>query len=336
MASMLNNKYKILVTGAYGFIGSALVERVEKQWGVESLTLAVRHVHKHRRDLNTFSLGTFNSETDWSKALNDCNVVIHSAGRAHFKKQNRNEDYSESLLEDYHSSMQLANSAVRAGVERFIFISSVLAQGSMSITPFKECDIPTPDTPAGKVKLEIEKGLLEIGEKSGMEIVIIRSSLVYGRNAPGNFGHLVSLLERQVPLPLGLVKNKRSLIGIDNLVDLVMICIVHQKAANQIINAADGEDLSTTELLTSIASAMGKKCYLVPVPSTLIRCAALLIGKKNQVDKLISSLQVDISKARDELGWVPRFSIKSGLGKCFIASKENEIKSDNTKKREQL
>lgn len=326
MASMLNNEYKILVTGAYGFIGSALVERVEKQWGAERLTLAVRHLNKHRRDLNTLSLGTFNSATDWSKALTDCKVVIHSAGRAHFKKQNRNENYSESLLQDYHSSMQLANFAVRAGVERFIFLSSVLAQGSMSVTPFKACDIPTPDIPAGKVKLDIEKGLLEISRKSEMEIVVIRPPLVYGPGVKANFASLMNLVSKGIPPPFGCIKdNRRSLVSVTNLVDLIVTCIDHPKAANQTFLVSDDRDVSTSEMVSQMARALGKPQWQLPVPEWCYKLVGNLFGKQDVVDRLVGSLQVDITYTKETLNWTPPQTLEAGFretAQAFLQSKQ--------------
>ncbi|MEI8608448.1 NAD-dependent epimerase/dehydratase family protein [Enterovibrio sp. Hal110] len=313
---MLNADNKILVTGAYGFIGSALVDRLMNKEGARNLSLAVRLKRKDER-LNTFSLGAFDSQTDWSEAIKDCKVVVHTAGRAHFKKQSVADDYDALLEEDYASSIQLANSAAQAGVSRFIYMSSVLVNGSESHKPFTESDIASPDSPAGRVKLRIERALLDIGRQSGMDVVIIRAALVYGKDVPGNFGNLVRLVGKGIPLPLGAINNKRSLIGIDNLVDLIVTCIDHPAAGNQIFLAGDGEDLSTSELLKGLAKAMGKRSYLLPISGQLIWLAASLLGKKVLAEKLLSSQQVDITKARNMLGWRPPLSVEQGLGKCF-------------------
>lgn len=312
---MQNLEHKVLVTGAYGFIGSALVASLVKSGKAKNLEIAVKS-KREKECLKTHSLSTFDANTDWSEALQDCKVVIHTAGRAHAKKRSVGDDYNTLLAADYDASVHLANSATRAGVSRFIYLSSVLANGSYSVRPFKESDVESPDCYAGIVKLKIERELFNIGERSGMEVVIIRSTLVYGKDAPGNFGNLVKLVRKGIPLPLGAIRNKRSLIGIDNLVDLIITCINHPKAGNQVFLAGDGEDLSTSDLLRCLSKAIGKRSYLIPVPGRLIWLLAFVLGKKDLVEKLLCSQQVDISKARTVLGWCPPNSVEYGLRKC--------------------
>ena len=167
-------------------------------------------------------------------------------------------------------------------------------------------------------KWEAEQGLWEIQRETGMELVIIRPPLVYGPRAPGNFGHLVRLIDKGIPMPFGATNNKRSLVALDNLVDLIITCIAHPAAANQVFLAGDGEDLSTTELLRSVAKAGGLPSRLIPVPTEVLMFVAGLLGKKAVTQRLLGSLQVDISKARDLLGWNPPISVEEGLRRCFV------------------
>jgi len=214
-------------------------------------------------------------------------------------------------------ALNLARQAATAGVKRFIFISSIGVNGNINTRPFTEGDTPNPAELYAQSKWEAEQGLWEIQRETGMELVIIRPPLVYGPNAPGNFGSLMRWVEKGVPLPLGAIHNQRSLVALDNLVDLIIACIDHPAAANQVFLAGDGQDLSTTELLRGVARAMGKSSRLIPVPSSLLMLGATLLGKKAVAQRLLGSLRVDISKARNVLGWEPPISVEEGLRRCF-------------------
>ncbi len=230
-------------------------------------------------------------------------MVIHAAGRAHLKKSSPEESYLDSLEADYEAAIQLVTSAANAGVSRFIYISSVLVNGNESCQPFTEDDIPMPNSAAGRVKFKIEQELCEIGTKAGMEFVIIRSPLVYGKNVPGNFGSLIQLVRKGFPLPLASIHNSRSFICIHNLTHLIAKCIEHPGAKNQVFMASDGEDMSTTELFRGLAQAMGKRHHLFYIPQTAIKLGSMVLGKKDLADRLFSSQQVDISKACNLLEW---------------------------------
>ncbi len=214
-------------------------------------------------------------------------------------------------------TLALARQAAAAGLSRFIFISSIGVNGNINTRPFTENDNPGPAEPYAQSKWEAEQGLWEIQRETGIDIVIIRPPLVYGPEAPGNFGSLVRWVERRMPLPLGAIHNQRSLVALDNLVDLIITCIDHPAASNQVFLAGDGQDLSTTELLRGVAKAMGKPSRLIPVPATLLMQGATLLGKKPVAQRLLGSLQVDISKARSLLGWEPPVSVEEGLRRCF-------------------
>ena len=210
-------------------------------------------------------------------------------------------------------------SSARAGVRRFIFISSIKVNGEHSPRgfPFTADAAPAPEDAYGISKLEAEEALSAVATETGMEVVIIRPPLVYGPGVKGNFATLIELLEKGVPLPLGAIHNKRSLVALDNLVDLIVTCIDHPKAGNQVFLAGDGEDVSTTELLRGIGNAIGRPARLIPVPAAVLMFGAGLLGKKAVAQRVLGSLQVDISKTRRMLGWEPPLSLEEGLRRCF-------------------
>lgn len=220
---------------------------------------------------------------------------------------------SEFIRVNAQGTSSLAREAAAKGVRRPIFISSIGVNGNSSAAPFTEEDPPAPVEPYAVSKLQAETVLREICAETGMEVVIIRPPLVYGANAPGNFGLLVKALARQVPLPLGAVKNRRSFVAIDNLVDLILICIDHPAAANQVFLVGDGEDLSTTELLVRLGDALGTPARLLPVPQKLMSFGLRVLGKTDLSRRLFGSLQVDITMVRNVLGWSPPVSVDEGL-----------------------
>ena len=305
----------ILLTGATGFLGRQLAKYLHSKPHV-GLTAVVRR----SVDISAFQtreVQRINANTDWSEALINQQVVIHAAARAHIMKEDLADPVVEYRQVNVDGTVNLARQAAEAGVRRFIFISSIGVNGNINIKPFTEDDTPKPADPYAQSKLEAEQGLWEIQHETGMELVVIRPPLVYGPNAPGNFGSLTRWIDKGVPLPLGAIQNQRSLVALDNLVDLIITCIDHPAAANQVFLAGDGQDLSTTELLRSVARAAGKPSRLIPIPSSLLMLAATLLGKKAVAQRLLGSLQVDISKARDLLEWEPPISVEEGLRRCF-------------------
>jgi len=215
-------------------------------------------------------------------------------------------------------TLTLARQAAEAGVRRFVFISSIGVNGNQSIKPFNEQDTPAPHDLYAISKFEAEQGLWGIQQDTGMEVVVIRPPLVYGPNAPGNFGALMRVVQRGWPLPLGAVHNQRSLVALDNLVDFVITCLDHPAAANQIFLVSDGEDLSTTELLRRVAHALGRPARLIPVPVSLLAAGAALLGRRDMAQRLCGSLQVDISKTQTLLGWNPPISVDEGLRRTAL------------------
>lgn len=307
---------KILVTGANGFLGRNIVEFCQLR------SLDVRACARNADISKPYwaispDLG---AAADWGALLNGINIVIHAAARAHMKKDEVADLLAEYRRVNVEGTLKLARQAVAAGVKRFVFISSIGVNGNINTRPFRIEDQPNPAEPYAQSKWEAEQCLMRLAAETGMEVVIIRPPLVYGPGAPGNFGSLVRWIEKGVPLPLGAIHNKRSLVGIDNLVDLIIRCIDHPAAANQVFLAGDGEDLSTTELLRGVGKAMGKPARLIPVPAGLLQFGAALLGKKAMAQRLLGSLQVDISKTCELLDWKPPYTVEEALSRCFERS----------------
>ncbi|WP_298718268.1 SDR family oxidoreductase [uncultured Oceanisphaera sp.] len=305
----------ILVTGATGFVGQALLGQLLEN-GEYKVTAALRAASGFDRCAANV-VGDITNATDWSTALTNQQVVIHVAARAHIVKDEVANPLAEYRRVNVDGTLNLASQAAASSVKRFIFISSIGVNGNLNTRPFTENDESNPADPYAQSKWEAEQGLWEIQRETEIEIIIIRPPLVYGPNAPGNFGSLMRWVEKGLPLPLGAIHNRRSLVALDNLVDLIISCIDHPAAANQVFLAGDGEDVSTSELLRGVAQAAGKPCRLLPVPAGLLQLGATMLGKKAMAQRLLGSLQVDISKARNVLGWTPPLSVEQGLKRCF-------------------
>ena len=306
---------QILITGSSGFVGSAVVNKLAS-CQIYNTRAAVRRIHHPFPKIDDIvQVSNLVHDTDWFAALISIDCVVHVAARVHIMDDVASDPLTEYRRVNVEGTLNLARQASTEGVKRFIFISSIKVNGEETSVgvPFMADDLPLPVDPYGISKLEAEQGLLELANKTGMEVVIIRPPLVYGPGVKGNFQTMMRLLDKGIPLPLGAIYNKRSLVALDNLVDLIITCIDHPAAANQIFLAGDGEDLSTTELLQRTANALGKSACLVPVPVKVLELGAMLIGKKEMAQRLCGSLQVDISKARKLLGWIPPISVDDGL-----------------------
>lgn len=310
--SKLQPAPRYLVSGANGFIGSALVAHLCGK-GIP-VTGVVRRAAGGNDLVQADAVGP---DMDWSETLRGHEVLVHTAGRAHVLYNQGANSLAEFRLVNVEGTLALARQAADAGVRRFVFVSSIGVNGNVNTRPFTAADPPNPVEPYAQSKWEAEQGLMQLATETDMDFVIIRPPLVYGPGAPGNFGSLVRWIEKGIPLPLGAIDNKRSLAGIDNLVDLIIRCIDHPAAANHVFLAGDGEDLSTTDLLRGVGKAMGRPARLIPVPVGLLQFGATLLGKKAMVQRLLGSLQVDISKTRELLDWKPPFTVEEGLRRCF-------------------
>jgi len=308
----------VLLTGANGFLGSRLAVTLNAKPYV-CLTAAVRR-SVQLSTMNVFEVQSLDANTDWSDAVTEQQVVIHTAARAHIMKDEAADPLVEYRRVNVDGTLNLARQAVDAGVKRFIFLSSIKVNGEQTSfgQRFTAQDNPAPEDAYGISKYEAEQGLIQIAAETGLEVVIIRPPLVYGPGVKGNFSSMTRVVKKGFPLPLGAVHNKRSLVALDNLVDLIITCIDNPAAANQVFLAGDGEDFSTTELLRAVAKAAGVPSNLIPLPASVLMFIASLLGKKEIAQRLLGSLQVDISKARDLLGWTPPLSVEEGLRRCFV------------------
>lgn len=304
---------RVLITGANGFIGSAINRRLEasKQFGV------IPVVRRNTDGSSYIEVGEIDGLTQWDGFLDGVDTIIHSAAAVDDKSVSRVQQAFECRRVNVEGTLKLAAQAVKADVRRFIFLSSIKVNGENTFLNrrFSVEDIPSPQYPYGRSKLEAEQSLFELAKKSNMDIVIIRPPLVYGPGVKGNFRSMVNWVKKGLPLPFGAIDNKRSFIAIDNLVDLIVKCIDHPAAANDVFLAGDGEDLSTSELLVRLGEALGKPVRIFSPPVSLINLGATLLGKKELAKRLCGSLQVDISRTKELLDWEPSTSIDEGLRK---------------------
>lgn len=308
---------RVAITGANGFVGQALAARLVLEGG------AVTGIVRRQFDAQ-FPLCVVSGLDDKRLALllADCDVVVHTAARAHVMT-----DEAEDPMVAYRSvnvdgTLAIARMAAAQGVRRFVFISSIKVNGESTASgaPYSHDSVPAPEDAYGISKHEAEQALKQLAAETGMEVVIIRPPLVYGPGVKGNFAAMVRLVNKSVPLPLGAIRNARSLVALDNLVDLIIVCVSHPAAAGQVFLVSDGEEVSTTELLRQLARAMGKRQLLLPVPSWVFKVGLGLLGKKAVADRLCGSLVVDIRHTEKVLGWHPPISLMEGLREMIDAS----------------
>jgi len=298
----------ILVTGATGFVGQALCA------GLRARGLPYRAASRRAAE-GCVAVGALDAHTDWSAALHGVDRVVHLAARVHVMDEQAADPLAEFRRTNTMATERLARQAAAAGVRRFVFLSSIKVngEGTPAGRPFTADDTPAPQDPYGVSKLEAEQALQRVAAETGMEFCILRPPLVYGPGVRANFRSMMRWVARGVPLPLGAVQNSRSLVALDNLVDLIITCLDHPGAANQVLLAGDGEDLSTPQLLRRVAAALNTRARLFAVPPGLLQFLAGLAGKRSVVDRLCGSLQLDIGKTRRMLQWTPPVSIDTAL-----------------------
>lgn len=314
---------KVLLTGASGFVGGAVASRLLSCPGTE-LTVAVRSKLGGIPDcVSVTRIIELAGATDWRNSLEGVNAIIHTAARVHVMTDTSNDPLQAYREVNVNGTLNLARQAAQAGVRRFLFVSSIKVNGEATQPgqPFSADDVPSPLDPYGVSKLEAEQGLREIEAQTGMEVVIVRPPLVYGPGVKANFASMMRWVARGIPLPLGAINNARSMVALDNLVDLLLTCLHHPAAARQTFLVSDGQDVSTTELLRRTANAMGKKAFLLPVPASVLELGATLLGKRDVAQRLCGSLQVDIAKTRRLLGWNPLLTLDQGLKKAVEGMK---------------
>ena len=293
------NNIKTLVTGATGFIGSHLVPKLSTNHQVATL------------NARTVS----NSNTEWHQAVDDCDVLIHLAGRAHVSSNNSLTESDIYKIINTELTCVLAERLAKQSSKRIIFVSTAVVFGAVSNPnqPFRTSDIPNPDGPYAQSKIEAENAIIKICEKTSLTYTIIRPPLVYGPNVRANFLSMLKWVNAGVPLPLGKTQNLRSLVGIRNLVDLIENCMTNPDASNKIFNVSDNHDLSTTDLLNMIASAMSKKSKLIPIPPIFLKFGSELIRKPRAYEGLCESFQLNISETSEDLSWAPPYSLQQEI-----------------------
>lgn len=319
----------ILITGANGFVGSALLSRLN----ANSIQVLGRKLPNdflaerfYKQEINHFE--------DYSRALSrGVETVIHLAARVHVMDDKVTNPLEEYRNTNVYGTMNLARQAVKAGVKRFIFLSSIKVNGESTEREMPFCSFSDycPEDSYGVSKAEAEQELFKLAKETGLEVVVIRPTLVYGPGVKANFASLLDLVYKGIPLPFSFIdKNKRSLVSVENLVDLIVACVDHPKAANQIFLASDDHDVSTSEMVRHMALALGKPTWQLPMPVWCYKLVGKAFNKSNVVDRLTGSLQVDISHTKETLGWVPPQSLLEGFKQtadAFLQSKKSSGKA---------
>ena len=314
---------KILVTGASGFLGRALIKTFSNLDDIAVVAVCRGPTSFGQADVQVVEIGDLLEFDNWSSILLDIDVIIHAAGRAHIMNENSMDPLYEFRRVNRDGTLRLAEEAAKAGVKRLIFLSSVKVNGEATLPgrPFTNLSPADPKDYYGKSKLEAEIGLLDLSKKSSLEVTILRPTLIYGDGVKGNFANLIKVLNFNIPLPLGSVnKNRRSLVGVQNLVSLIATCITHKNAANKIFLVSDNECLSTTGLLILLRRSLNSRSVLLPVPTCCLRFLGRLLKKDSYIERLLGSLEVDMTATCTDLDWFPPESIETGL-KVFNRAK---------------
>lgn len=303
----------IVVTGHTGFVGQSLVKALANR----SLRLVGRRVLKDQP--GEFFRKSLDDKEDYSDCLQGADIVIHAAARVHVMNDSAIDPLEEYRATNVAGTLNFAKQAASKGVKRFIYISSIKVNGESTLagTAFTAFDPPAPSDAYGLSKAEAEYALKQLSSKTGMEVVIIRPPLVYGPGVKANFSAMLKISCKNLPLPLGAINNKRSLVAVDNLIDLIVTCINHPNAANQTFLVSDDRDISTTELLKMMTEAAGQKPRLLPMPVSWLKFIGTLTGKQSVIERLCGNLQVDITHTKYTLDWTPPITVNEGIKRCI-------------------
>ena len=318
---------KVFVSGANGFVGRALCSHLDTHR--HAVVPAVRRASGLAGEIVVGDICDF---ANWRAALTGCNAVIHMAARVHLMHGPAGEPLSQYGAINTEATLNLALQAVQAGVKRFVFISTIKVNGEGRATPYRETDIPAPQDAYAISKWEAEQGLQQIARETGLEVVILRPPLVYGPGVKANFLRLMQLIQQGWPLPLGAIKNRRSLLYLGNFVDAIRLCIEHPAAAGQTFLVDDGQTVSTPDLIREIAKAMNRPARLVPVPVSLLQLAGWMTGRSTAISRLTGSLYVDSQAIRSQLDWTPPYSMQAGLAQTVAAFVQNRVSAGTTVK----
>ena len=308
----------ILITGYTGFVGCHLLNDISHLFKIKLLGRSKGNTgHEH-------FTANIDSISDYSNALKDVDTVIHMAARVHVMHEKSFDPFGDFRAVNTVGTLNLAKQAADAGVKRFIFVSTIKVNGetTSNASPYKSSDRTKPEDPYGVSKSEAEKQLLALSQETGLEIVIIRPPLVYGEGVKANFASLLKFVGKRIPLPFRAINNnKRSLVSVYNLVDLIKVCIEHPKATNQIFLVSDDNDISTSDMVALMARVQGVNNYSLPFPVWCFHLLGRLLNKKEVIDRLVGSLQVDITHTKETLNWKPPYSVEEGFAKCVENNK---------------
>lgn len=307
----------VLVTGATGFVGRALIPYLDLRQGIAARGAVRTEDQCSENSAHRIRVGEIHGETRWADALAGIEVVVHTAARAHVMRDDSDDPLAAYRRVNVDGTLNLAQQAIEAGVRRFVYLSSIKVNGEATRagSAYRSSDEPAPVDPYAISKLEAERGLRKLCGNGSMEWVVIRPPLVYGPGVKANFLSMMRWLRLGLPLPLSLIRNKRSLVALDNLIDLIATCIESPAAANRLFLVSDDHDLSTAELLRILGNALGRPARLLPFPIWLLRVLANMVGKRGVAQRLFDSLQVDISDTKSVLGWAPPLDVEQAMQK---------------------
>lgn len=305
----------VLLTGATGFVGRGVLARLCAEPGLRTRVAVRRMPEELPAGVDCVRIERLSIDQDWGDALKDIDVVIHAAARVHVMEERAADPLAEFRAANVEATRHLARQAVAAGVKRFVYLSSIKVNGEETEPghPYRADSPAQPRDPYGQSKLEAERALFDIAGETGLEVVVVRPPLVYGPGVKANFASLMGALQRRLPLPFAAIDNRRSLVARDNLADLLLLCSRHPAAAGRVFLVSDDRDLSTAQLCRELSVALAVRPRLLPIPPFMLRLLGLLTGRGRQIQRLLGSLQVDISATRQILGWVPPVSTEQAL-----------------------
>ena len=318
---------RVLVTGANGFVGRTLCSDLDRHRHA-----VVPVVRRASGLVGEVVIGDIDCRTDWTAALVACDAVVHLAARVHVMHDTSQARLASYRVTNTEATLNLARQAVQAGVKRFVFISTIKVNGEGRDVPYSEIDVVSPVDPYAISKWEAEQGLQQIAQEAGLEVVILRPPLVYGPGVKANFLRLMQLIKQGWPLPLGAIKNRRSLLYLGNFVDAIRLCVEHSAAVGQTFLLDDGQTVSTPDLIREIAEAMHRPARLIPVPVSLLQLAGWMMGRSTAVSRLTDSLYVDSQAIRSQLDWTPPYSMQAGLAQTMAAFFQDRVSAGTTVK----
>lgn len=326
---------RILVTGANGFVGRAVVAELRRQG--HRVTGAIRDVRALAAcgECRYVGIGDIGAATDWREALAGVDVVVHLAARVHVMREAAADPLAEFRATNVLGTRQLAAAAAGGNVRRLVFMSSIKVNGEATEPglAFAPDDLPSPQDAYGQSKWEAEQALGEVAARTGLEVVILRPPLVYGPGVGANFLRLLRLVETGLPLPFGSIRNRRSMVFVGNLACLVGACAVHPGAAGRTFLVSDGDDLSTPRLIRQLAAALECKARLWPCPPALLNAIGMLTGRRQEFRRLLDSLVIDSGLALRQLGWRPPFSVAEGLAQTARWYRSRAMESESVPSR---